>query len=45
MVSNSLDMEFQELLDMLRRLQRDCGEESGVPGTPSSPPGGVAAVR
>jgi hypothetical protein len=24
MVSNSLDMELQEMLDMLSRLQRDC---------------------
>jgi hypothetical protein len=27
MVSNSLDMELQELLDMLERLRRDCGED------------------
>jgi hypothetical protein len=27
MVSNSLDMELQELLDMLGRLQRDCDED------------------
>jgi hypothetical protein len=27
MVSNSLDMELQELLDMLRRLKRDCGKD------------------
>lgn len=27
MVSNSLDMELQELLDMLRHLQRDYGED------------------
>jgi hypothetical protein len=27
MVSNSLDMELQELLDMLGRLQRDCRED------------------
>jgi hypothetical protein len=27
MVSNSLDMELQDLLDMLRRLRRDCGED------------------
>jgi len=27
MVSNSLDMALQELLDILGRLQRDCGED------------------
>ena len=27
MVSNSLDMELQELLDMLSRLRRDCRED------------------
>jgi hypothetical protein len=27
MVSNSLDMELQELLDLLWRLQRDGGED------------------
>jgi hypothetical protein len=27
MVSNSLDMELQELLDMLGRLHRDCRED------------------
>jgi hypothetical protein len=28
MVSNSLDMELQKLLDMLVRLRRDCGEDA-----------------
>jgi hypothetical protein len=27
MVSNSFDMEIQDLLAMLERLQRDCGED------------------
>jgi hypothetical protein len=27
MVSNSLDIELQELLDMLSRLQRDCHDD------------------
>jgi hypothetical protein len=32
MVSNSLDMELQELLDMLGRLQRDCREDPEYQG-------------
>jgi hypothetical protein len=27
MVSNSLDMELQEMLDMLSRLQSECGDD------------------